>query len=155
AIPSAGTKVLATAYTESGGGMAANASVAISRLGGAAAYWGRVGGDAVGERILAELHSEGVDINAVRRIEGWVPLSDAILLDDDGERLVCVYNDPGLDRDASWLPIDTVARAQAVMADVRWPEGARALFGAAARLGLPAILDGDIGPADDLLELAG
>ena len=37
------TKVLATGFTECGGGMAANASVAVARLGGQARYWGRLG----------------------------------------------------------------------------------------------------------------
>ena len=52
AIPATPTKVLATGYTECGGGMAANASVAVARLGGQAHYWGRVGSDELGDRIL-------------------------------------------------------------------------------------------------------
>jgi sulfofructose kinase len=55
AIPTAPTKILATGFSECGGGMAANASVAVARLGGTSHYWGRVGADALGERILAEL----------------------------------------------------------------------------------------------------
>jgi sulfofructose kinase len=86
--------------------MAANASVAVARLWGEAAYWGRVGADAVGERILAELAAEGVDGVSLRRIVGCVSSSDAILVDDAGERLVCVYNDPALERDARWLPLN-------------------------------------------------
>ena len=50
-IPVVPTKILATGFTESGGGMAANASVAVARLGGQAHYWGRVGDDALGARI--------------------------------------------------------------------------------------------------------
>src|SRR6187401_2406603 len=57
-IPHIPTKVLATGYTECGGGMAASASVAVSRLGGDAVYWGRVGDDPLGERILRELAGE-------------------------------------------------------------------------------------------------
>ena len=52
-IPTVPTKVLATGFTECGGGMAANASVAVARLAGAAAYWGRVGDDALGTRLCA------------------------------------------------------------------------------------------------------
>ena len=62
AIPAIPTKVLATAFTECGGGMAANASVAVARLGGQACYWGRLGADLLGERILAQLSVEGVDV---------------------------------------------------------------------------------------------
>ena len=154
AIPSTPTKVLASGFTECGGGMAANASVAVARLGGDAHYWGRVGADALGDRILAELAVDGVDVSAVRRIAGCVSPSAAILVDDQGERLVCAYNDPALDTDASWLPLDTLAQCQAVLADVRWPAGASAAFAAAARYGLPTVFDGDVGPRDALLELA-
>jgi hypothetical protein len=59
-IPATPTKVLATGFTECGGGMAANASVAVARLGGQSHYWGRVGDDELGRRILQQLAAEGV-----------------------------------------------------------------------------------------------
>jgi sugar/nucleoside kinase (ribokinase family) len=105
AIPSTPTKVLANAYAEAGGGMAANASVAAARLGGIVHYWGRVGDDAIGEHIVALLEDEGVQTAAVRRIEGARSPCTAALVDDRGERLICTYNDPALDADAAWLPI--------------------------------------------------
>ena len=154
AIPATPTKVLATAFTECGGGMAANASVAVARLGGQASYWGRVGTDALGTRILDQLSAEGVDVAAVRRIAGCVSPSAAILVADDGERLVCAYNDPKLDPDASWLPLDQVPTFDAVLADVRWPAGAAAVLDAARAAQKPAVFDGDIGPRDALLDLA-
>jgi sulfofructose kinase len=154
AIPTAPTKILATDYLECGGGMAANASVAVARLGGQSHYWGRVGDDPLGTRILAQLAAEGVDTGSVRRVTGCVSPSAAILVADDGERLVCAYNDPRLDADASWLPLERVAGFSAVLADVRWPAGAAAVLDAARARGIPAVLDGDIGPADVLLDLA-
>ncbi len=154
AIPSAPTKILATGYTECGGGMAANASVAVARLSGGAAYWGRVGDDALGTRICAELAAEGVDVSHVRRVPDCVSPSAAILVAVDGERLVCAYNDPHLDRDASWLPMDDATNFDAVLADVRWPEGSMLVLDAARHAGKPAVLDGDIGPVDVLRDLA-
>jgi len=154
-IPSAPTKILASDYLECGGGMAANASVAVARLGGQSHYWGRLGDDPLGTRILAQLAAEGVDTSAVRRIAGCVSPSAAILVADDGERLVCAYNDPKLDADASWLPLARVAGFSAVLADVRWPAGAAAVLDAARANRIPAVLDGDIGPADVLQDLAG
>lgn len=153
AIPTAPTKVLATGFAECGGGMAANASVAIARLSGAASYWGRVGDDALGTRICAELAGEGVDVSCVRRIPGCVSPSAAILVAADGERLVCAYNDPKLDHDTSWLPMSNVAKFDAVLADVRWPTGAALVLDAASNAGKPAVLDGDIGPMDVLRDL--
>jgi sugar/nucleoside kinase (ribokinase family) len=47
--------------------MAANASVAAARLGADVAFWGKVGDDPFGERIVAWLEAEGVDVRALRR----------------------------------------------------------------------------------------
>ena len=154
AIPSTPVKVLASAFTECGGGMPANASVAVARLGGKAAYWGRVGADEVGARIVAELAAEGVDTSSVRRLRGALSSSDAILVDPNGERLICAYTDPALDPDPSWLPLASVARFDAVLADVRWPAGAARLLEAATAAGLPAVFDGDVGPPETLIDLA-
>ena len=44
-LPSADGKIVAHSLIESGGGMAANAAATIVRLGGHAAWFGRVGGD--------------------------------------------------------------------------------------------------------------
>jgi len=154
AIPASPTKILATGFTECGGGMAANASVAVARLGGKASYWGRVGDDTLGTRILDQLAAEGVDVAAVRRIPGCVSPSAAILIDARGERLVCAYNDPKLDTDASWLPLERVADSNAVLGDVRWPEGTAAVFNAAARRGILRVFDGDVGPREALIDLA-
>jgi sulfofructose kinase len=155
AIPTKPTKVLATGFIECGGGMAASASVAVARLRGHASYWGRTGTDELGTRILRQLADEGVDVSVVRRIPGCVSPSAAILVDDHGERLVCAYNDPGLDHDASWLPVDRIPTFAAVMADVRWPAGAAAVLDAARAAGIPAVFDGDVGPRDALLDLSG
>ncbi len=155
AIPTVPTKILATGFSECGGGMAANASVAVARLGGTCHYWGRVGADALGERILADLAREGVDVGTVRRVPGCASPSAAILIAPDGERLVCAYNDPALDPDPAWLPLAAVASFQGVLVDVRWPAGARAVLGAARAGGKVAVLDGDVGPPEAILELAG
>ena len=154
AIPATPTKVLATGYTECGGGMAANASVAVARLGGQAHYWGRVGSDELGDRILRQLQAEGVDVSTVRRVPDCVSPSAAILVADDGERLVCAYNDPKLDADPGWLPLGRVPGFGAALVDVRWPAGAAPVLDAARIAGIPAVLDGDIGPPDVLKALA-
>lgn len=153
-IPVTPIKILATDFAESGGGMAANASVAVARVGGQVAYWGRVGDDALGTRILGQLAAEGVDVSGARRIRGCVSPSAAILVADDGERLVCAFNDPRLDRDPSWLPLQRIPTFSAVLADVRWPEGAAAVLDAARAAGRLAVLDGDVGPPEVLFDLA-
>jgi sulfofructose kinase len=153
AIPAQPTKVLATGFSECGGGMAANASVAVARLGAHATYWGRVGDDELGIRILEQLAVEGVDVATVRRIPGCVSPSAAILVADDGERLVCAYNDPRLDPAIDWLPLKTVSDFDAVLVDVRWPAASAAVLARARKARIPAVLDGDVGPRDPILAL--
>jgi len=154
-IPATPTKVLATACIESGGGMAANASVAASRLGAQVSYCGRLGNDAAGTSILAQLTAEHVDVTMVRRIEQCRSPTATILVDRHGERLICIYNDPALDADPSWLPLASVHRFGAVLADVRWPEGAARMLDAASAANVPTIFDGDVGPVDALRNLCG
>jgi sulfofructose kinase len=153
-IPSSPVKVLASARVESGGGMAANASVAAHRLGADVRLWSRVGDDALGARIIAELGAEGIDVTGVRRVPGGHSTSTAILVDERGERLICSYVDPDLDRDPGWLPVEVVADCDAVLADVRWREGAARLLDAARTHGVPGVFDGDVGPVDALRDLA-
>ena len=99
AIPAAPAKVLATGFSR----MRRRHGGQCQRRGRPAGrrrdYWGRVGADALGERILAELANEGVDVGTVRRVPGGRSPSAAILVLPDGERLVCAYNDPALDPD--------------------------------------------------------
>ena len=57
-------KLLARETALLGGGAVANALVQVSRLGGDAAFLGKLGGDWIGERIVAGLESEGVDCSA-------------------------------------------------------------------------------------------
>ncbi|MDH5287507.1 MAG: PfkB family carbohydrate kinase [Betaproteobacteria bacterium] len=149
-IPSRPVKVVASGLTECGGGMAANAAVAIARLGGKATYWGRVADDALGARILAELAAEGVDVADARRVPGCRSPISSILIDERGDRLICSYSDPALDTDPGWLPLDRVAGYDAVLADVRWPQGSEALLAAARAAGRPALLDADVATADVL-----
>jgi len=144
AIPARPVKVLATGFSECGGGMAANAAVAIARLGGHATYWGRVADDRLGARILDDLAAEGVDVATVRKVPGCRSPVSSILVDESGDRLICSYADPALDPDPGWLPLDRVASYDAVLADVRWPAGSAALLAAARAAGRPALLDADV-----------
>lgn len=157
AFPPVPVKLRALAALAAGGGMAATAAVAAARLGGRVAFWGRVGDDPAGETIRAGLAAEGVGIGALRRIPGAVSSTSAIIVDAAGERLIVNHRGERLDADPSWLPLAEVATADAVLADLRWPEGALALFQAARASGVPTVLDIDADPGRmlaDLLRLA-
>jgi sulfofructose kinase len=155
AMPAAAKKHRATAFESVGGGPAATAAVAVARLGGAAALAARVGDDAVGGLIVAELEGYGVDCALVRRCAGRRSSVSAVMIDPAGERMIVNYLDPDLPQDAGWLPDPLSAGAAAVLADVRWAEGAKTILPRARAAGIPAVLDADHPlPADPAL-LAG
>ena len=153
ALPLAPGKHIATGYRENGGGMAANAAVAIAALGGAAAWCGRLGDDATGKTLLAMLRRCGVSTEGATIMPGGQSPSAAISLDPQGERLLAVHLGAGLPEDAP-VPPAALDGARAVLADPRWVGGAEQLFALAAQRGLPRVLDADVAPPNILRRLA-
>ena len=153
--PQASAKVRASSLVEVGGGMAANAAVAVARLGGEALFWGPAGEDSVAEVMRAQLQAAGVDACGLRRFPGLHSSTSAILIDARGERLVVSYRGTALAAPADWLPLDQVAAAGALRADVRWPPGAIAALRAARRAGIPSVIDADTAEPATLQALAG
>ncbi|MXN65588.1 sugar kinase [Stappia sp. GBMRC 2046] len=124
-----------------GGGCAANSAVAVARLGGEAFLASRLGADAVGDMIIADIEAEGVDCRLARRFEGNRSSFSSILVDRNGERQIVNFRDETLDRDASWLEQAELPDFDVALADTRWPEGAEALMRVARLRGKPAIMD--------------
>lgn len=142
-LPSADTKMAAKSFTESGGGMAANAAAAIARLGGQSTWFGRVGDDEMGQHIVNGLESSGVATSA-HVIAGAKSPHSLVLVDDHGDRAIVLYRSNGFDVNPSWLPLDRVCEADVVLADNRWVPGATRALKAARDRGIPAVLDADI-----------
>jgi sulfofructose kinase len=143
-LPTTGGKYRASDYFEVGGGMAANAAVAVARLGGNSAYWGRAGEDTAGDTMKKEMAAYGVDVSNFRLFAAARSSTSAILVTLDGERAIINFRGTGIPDDPDWLPLEQVAQAKAVLADIRWVEGAGKLFGAARTAGIPTVLDGEI-----------
>jgi len=152
-IPGHGAKVLPEKAVQAASGMATAAAATIARLGGKVEIWARIGDDPTGDSFLHDLSQEAVRTDRIRRIPGARTAFSTILVDRLGERLVVPYTDPSLDPDPGWLPIHQVAEAAAVLVDMRWREGAKALLAAARRHGVPTILDADVAPPDELREM--
>lgn len=150
-LPPVSQKTAASAFFKRGGGMAATAAVAAAALGGKVDYWGRLGDDDTGRELRFELQSHGVQVRAPS-IPGTQTPAATVLVADNGERMLTVF--PGrLDDSDDWLPLESLASVQAVHADFRWPRGARALYAAAAKRGIPRVLDADIGDPDAVRSL--
>jgi sulfofructose kinase len=150
AFPAQPAKVRALEHMEAGGGMAANAAVAVARLGGKAELWSRIGDDGAGSTIRAGLKAEHVDVRYVQSFEGARSSTSAIIVDDTGERLIVGQRDAGMPSDTSWLPLERVKEAAVVLGDLRWLEGVRTVFAHARKDGVPTVLDADLGAREAL-----
>ena len=84
-----------------GGGCAANAAVAIARLGGEASFAGPLGGPAgqepISDRIVAGLARERVDSRGCVRLDGAASALSAIFVNKRGERTIATYRDHRLE----------------------------------------------------------
>lgn len=154
-FPTRGEKYRATDLAVGGGGCAGNAAVAIARLGGQSWIATRLADDVTGDRIVADLASDGVDTRFAHRFAGLRSPVSAILVDAAGERMVVSYSDPAIPEQPDWLPPVLPAGAGAVLVDTRWGEGALAALQLARKAGVPGVLDGDRRPPHpDLLASA-
>ena len=144
AMPTQPVKYRARAFAAVGGGVGATAAVAVARLGGAVALLTRLGDDAIGDGIVAELQHFGVDCQQVRRCPGRVSPISAILVDAAGERLIVNYQDPDMPDDISWLPHVIAPEVAVVLADTRWIAGSQVMLARARAQGRVALLDGDM-----------
>jgi len=156
-FPPPGAKVAASDFIITGGGCAANAALAVARLGGRAAFAGPLGGanDAVSERILTDLTAEGVDCSGVVRVEGGTASVSLILIDAAGEKSIATRRGVGL---GQTLPADAdrlVADVDAVLVDNRFPDFVAAVCRAARARNIPVVIDLDLAtkPDDALLKL--
>ena len=123
-FPAPGTKVSASEFIITGGGCAANAAVAIARLGGRAVFAGPLGGtgDQVSNRIVSDLAAVGIDVSGALRVDGATASVSLILLDAEGEKTIATRRGARL---GDARPADAgklVADVDAVLVDNRFPE---------------------------------
>lgn len=149
-LPRAAEKYRARDAAISGGGCAANAAVAVARLGGRAALAARIGADTVGDLIVGGLEAEGVDCGRVRRFDGCRSSFSSVYVDGAGERQIVNFRDASLSFDAGWLAAEIPADFDAALGDTRWPQGSAMVLRAARRRGVPGVLDAEAPIAEAL-----
>jgi sulfofructose kinase len=152
-FPQPDGKVQAKGFFAVNGGCAANAAVAVARLGGRATLAAPMGGppgeDDNGDRVLAALARDNVDCSACQRTAGLATALSAIFINARGDRTIVTYRD---DRVATTAPADPdtlVAAADIVLADNRFPDFVTPICAAARRRGLRLVLDGDRPTVED------
>ncbi len=159
-FPEPDGKVQAKAFFAVNGGCAANAAVAIARLGGRASLSGPLGGprgaDENGDRVLAALAREGIDCSGCVRVAGLASPLSAIFIDARGDRMIVTYRDERIATAQAADPERIVASADAVLADNRFPEFVRPICLAARARGMTVVLDADkpTEVSDDLFRIA-
>lgn len=146
------TKTLAHGYQAKGGGMAANAAVALARLGASVRFYGAVGDDAAGRAVRDQLGAEGIDLSGLQSVAGAATSSSAIIVDGRGERHIFNHAGDALARASAPAP-ESFAACMAVLVDPRWVAGARAALLWARAQGRISVLDADVAPPDDLSAL--
>jgi sulfofructose kinase len=152
-FPKPDGKVQARDFFVVNGGCAANAAVAIARLGGLAALAGPMGGpagdDDNGDRVLRALARENVDCSFCQRVDGFATALSAIFINARGDRTIVTYRDERIAATAPHAPDAAVAAADALLADNRYPAFVQPICEAGRRRGLPVVLDGDRPTAED------
>jgi len=156
AFPDRPEKYRADDATIVGGGNAANAAVAIARLGEHALLAARLGDDQIADLILTGLQDDGVDTELVRRFAQKRSSFSSIYIDAAGERQIMNFRDNTLSMNADWLHDAMPADLHATLADTRWPDGALVTMQAAKDLGIPGIVDAEapVAEASEALQMA-
>ena len=156
-FPAPGNKVAASEFIITGGGCAANAAIAIARLGGRAAFAGPLGGgdDRVSNRIVTDLKAEGIDCGGAVRVDRATASVSLILLDAAGEKTIATRRGAHLGHARPADAAKLVADIDAVLVDNRFPEFVTAVCRAAHARKIPIVIDLDQAtqPDDPLLKL--
>jgi len=143
-MPRPGETAPGHGFTTVPGGKGANQAAAAARLGASVEMLGRVGKDAFGEAMLANLHAQGVGVAHIRCDEATPGGIAMIVVDERGENAIVVA--PGangqvsLDDLHSWRDLLTTARYLILQFEIPLPV-VRAAIALAATLGLRVILN--------------
>lgn len=153
-FPTPEAKAQASAFLSVVGGCAANAAIAIARLGGRAELVAALGGppaDAIGDRILSGLARDGVASRVVR-VAGVTSAVSSVVVDAAGDRMIATRCDERLFAATVDDPAALVAGADTVLVDNWLPDLVAPICAAARRRGITVVVDGD-GPmlAEDAL----
>jgi len=85
----------------------------------------------------------GVDTRAFRVFDECRTPVNAVLIPPDRERYIFRFAGDALPSSAEWIDESTIAGAQCILIDVRWPEAALKMAAAARRLHVPVVVDWD------------
>ena len=151
-FPDKAEKHVASDASIVGGGIAANAAVAIAKLGGQPVLSGQLGDDQMASLILSDLEEVGVDVANVTKTQGARSSYSSVYINAQGERQIANFRGENLSIKTEWYAeIDDLSAA---LVDTRIPEAAKAALTLARDRSIPGIVDGEAPIDEKLLELA-
>ena len=150
-FPPPGGKAMTHDYMTVCGGCAANAAIAIARLGGRVGFTGPVGGenDSASNQFVASMQKEGIDTSGIVRVVGAAIPVSSIMIDATGERIIVTHRDHRVEDAHPPDPDALVSGITLLLADNRFPEYVRPICEVARRHGIPIVLDADRPTTED------
>ena len=140
--PRAGEKLRFSSYQIEGGGQAATAMVAVARLGFRARYVGGIGDDAEGERIIAGLRAEEIDLRHVLvRPEGVTQRAIILVDEESGERTIIWGRSDGMVVASAELTPEMITTGRLLHTDAQDPRAAACAARWAREVGMPVLAD--------------
>ncbi len=137
--PASDEKIFADSLLACGGGPAANAAIAVSRLGYRAAFAGYLGQDLYGKQHYQEFIESKVNTSLVVRGDFPTPLS-TVLVKNDGQRALINYK--GLTRPLDADEIDFLKiKPKVILLDGHEPYVSLSIVKFAKMEGIPVVLD--------------
>jgi len=156
-FPQPDTKTEMSELTMQGGGLVATALVTVSRLGGTAAYLGRVGDDAFGRFIVEEFEKEGVDTRGIALEPGGSAIFAFVVSDQQaGSRTIFWTRDRVPEIRDEDVTGELLTQGGLLHVDVYEAKAALAAARAAKDAHMPVTMDAEAGlpGADDLVDIA-
>jgi sulfofructose kinase len=154
--PALDEKEVLDELVEQGGGLAGTAAVAVARLGGKAAIWGRVADDEYGDKNLREFAREGVDTGHLQVVAGGASqFAFCVAQQGSGHRSI-FWKPPTVGRlEPKDLDRSALLDCRALMIDGNHIDAALQAAEWAHEAGVPTVLDIERPSADKvrLLEL--
>lgn len=90
-MPKLDEKTMAEGYEEHPGGVAGNVITQMARLGIDTGWFGKIGDDATGARLLEEFRKDGIDDSHVEVVPGKNSMFTWIMIDGDGHRTITMF----------------------------------------------------------------
>lgn len=144
-LPARGFKVGAEHFEEIAGGNALNAAIAISRLGGLAAFCGPMGdaGETSSRYIFDKAAELGIGMRDIVHMPGLVTPISTVMIDPGGERTIITFRDPELWKVRLPDPDKLLEDCDAILVESRCAAFCTDLCAEARKRGIPVVVDID------------